>query len=138
MSEKFAFLSPEWEQAADDLGKNEQFSAPKDIAFSLNVTVTPTPYGDKVLSIVAHDAVMTIEKIHVEAADITVKTDYETAKKLFLSADMNIILSAMLEGKIVVQGDIARLLAMAPHPGVMPSIPFSEELSAALQAITLE
>ena len=136
MTEKFAFLSPEWEAAAESLHDSNTTSAPEDISFSMNVTISPTPFGDKLISISADNGVAQIEKVHIEEPDLTVKTDYETAYKLFLEGEMNIILSAMLEGKIVVSGDVAKLLSMASSPGAMPSMPFLEDLSERLKAIT--
>lgn len=137
MSEKFEFLSPEWEVAAESLHDSNSAQAPEDISFSMNVTITPTPYGDKLISIVADAGVATVEKVHTENPDLTVKTDYETARKLFLEGEMNIVLSAMLEGKITVGGDIAKLLSMASSPGAMPSMPFLEDLATRLKEITL-
>jgi hypothetical protein len=138
MTEKFPFLSPEWEAVAEGFGSEVHPEAPEGIEFSLNVTVSPTPYGDKLLSIRAENGSVHIEKEHVGSPDVSVKTDYDTAYDLFLGADMNVILSAMLEGKIVVNGDIAKLLALAPAPGAMPSMPFSEEMGEQLRNITLE
>ncbi len=136
MPEKFEFLSPEWESAAESLHNSNSVKAPSDINFSMNVTITPTPYGDKLLSISAEAGIAKVEKMHLESADIYVKTDYETAYKLFLEGEMNIVLSAMLEGKIVVSGDIAKLLSMASASEPMPSMPFLEDLSKKLRLIT--
>lgn len=136
MTEKFPFLSPEWETAAESLHDSKTAPAPDDISFTMNVTITPTPYGDKFISISVEAGVAEVDKKHIDGPDLTVKTDYETAYKLFLEGEMNIILSAMLEGKIVVGGDIAKLLGMASNPGAMPSMPFLEELSEKLRSIT--
>ena len=136
MTEKFEFLSPEWEVAAESLHDSKTAQAPDGISFSMNVTISPTPYGDKMLSISADSGVAQVDKEHIENADVSVKTDYETAYKLFLEGEMNIVLSAMLEGKIVVSGDVAKLLSMASTSQAMPSMPFLEDLSAKLKSIT--
>ncbi len=137
MAEKFEFLSPEWEVAAESLHDSNTAEAPDHISFSMNVTVTPTPYGDKLISIVADNGTATVEKEHCENPDLTVKTDYETAYTLFLKGEMNIVLSAMLEGKITVGGDVAKLLSMASSTDAMPSMPFLEDLAFRLKEITL-
>ena len=136
MTEKFEFLSPEWELAADSLHDSDTVQAPNDISFSMNVTVTPTPYGDKSISILADSGTVKVDKVHIESADVSVKTDYETAYKLFLEGDMSIVLSAMMEGKIVVSGDVAKLLSMASTQQSMPSMPFLEDLGQKLKGIT--
>ena len=137
MSEKFEFLSPEWEKAAELIPGSNQAQAPSDVEFSMNVTITPTPFGDKMLSISAQEGIASVEKIHLEDPDVTVKTDYDTAYKLFLEGEMNVVLTAMLEGKITVSGDVAKLLSMAATTGPLPSMPFLEDLSSKLQSITL-
>lgn len=136
MSEKFEFLSPEWEQAAEKLGQGVNPEAPDGIDVTINVTVTPTPFGDRLISIYNNEGTIAIDKEHRDNADITVKTDYETAYKLFLGGDMNIILSAMLEGRLMVQGDIAKLMSNVTTPGAMPSMPFSQDLAQELLEIT--
>lgn len=137
MTEKFEFLSPEWELAAESLSETNTADAPADVSFSMNVTITPTPYGDKLISISAHEGVARVEKQHLDTADMSVKTDYETAYTLFLEGEMNVVLSAMMEGKITVSGDIAKLLSMASSANAMPSVPFLEDLGTRLKAITL-
>ena len=54
MSEKFEFLSPEWEKAADEIVGNREVDNPTEVQLTINITVTPTPYGDKQVSIVGH------------------------------------------------------------------------------------
>lgn len=136
MTEKFAFLSPDWESAAESLHDANTADAPADITFTMNVTISPTPYGDKLIAVSVDAGVAHVDKNHVDGPDVTVKTDYDTAYKLFLEGEMNIILSAMLEGKIVVGGDVAKLLSMAPDPRAMPSMPFLDDLASRLKEIT--
>lgn len=138
MTEKFAFLSPEWELAAQSLSDTTTTEAPAGIEFSLNVTIAPTPYGDKEISVVVKDEIAELKDSHVEVADITVKSDYATAYTLFLEGDMKIVLNAMLEGKIVVSGDIAKLLALSNSSEALPGMPFLTTLGEKLQEITLE
>ncbi|MFN8016263.1 MAG: SCP2 sterol-binding domain-containing protein [Acidimicrobiia bacterium] len=136
MDQKFEFLSPEWEQAAEELHDSNKPETSNDIEFSMNVTITPTPFGEKLISIDVKNGQAAVEKEHIENADITVKTDYETAYKLFTQGDMNIVMSKMLEGKVVIGGNVAKLLSMATNPGAMGSMPFLEKLANELKSIT--
>lgn len=136
MTEKFVFLSPAWETAAESLHGSNTSDAPADISFTVNVTISPTPYGDKLIAISVDAGVAQVDKNHVDSPDVTVKTDYDTAYKLFLEGELNIILSAMLEGKVVVGGDVAKLLSMAADHGAMPSMPFLDDLASRLKEIT--
>lgn len=138
MNNKFPFLSPEWETAADQLNQEIVLATDSSVDLSINVTVSPSPYGDKLLSIVSSEGKINIDKTHAEPADVSVKTDYETAYKLFMGADINLVLSAMLEGKLVVQGDIAKLMGIAATSQGSGAMPFPADLSQKIVDITQE
>lgn len=44
-------------------------------------------------------------------ADVTLTTDYATAKQVFVSGDPNAGMQALMHGKVRVQGDMAKLIA---------------------------
>ncbi|MBP9115571.1 MAG: SCP2 sterol-binding domain-containing protein [Acidimicrobiia bacterium] len=137
MSEKFEFLSPEWEKAADEIVGDREVDNPTDVQLTINITVTPTPYGDKQVSIVARENSVALIESHQETSDVTVKSDYDTAKALFLEGTMAIVMNAMMQGKVVVQGNMAKLMSMASNPGASGAMPFLEDISTKLKEITL-
>lgn len=137
MSEKYEFLSPEWEQAADEIVGSKVIATDSDVLLSINVTIAPTPYGDKQVSIVARDGSVALLEEHQESADVTVKSDYDTAKQLFLEGTMAIVMNAMMQGKVVVQGNMAKLMSMASNPGASGAMPFLEDINTKLKEITL-
>ena len=99
--------------------------------------MTPTPYGDKQVSIVAREGSVALIESHQEFADVTVKSDYDTAKALFLQGTMAIVMNAMMQGKVVVQGNMAKLMSMASNPGATGAMPFLEDINTKLKEITL-
>lgn len=137
MTEKFEFLSPEWEKAADEIVGARETETGSDILLSINITIAPTPFGDKQVSIVARDGNVALIEAHQDVADVTVKSDYDTAKSLFLEGTMAIVMNAMMQGKVVVQGNMAKLMSMASNPGTTGAMPFLEEINAKLKEITL-
>ena len=50
----------------------------------------------------------------VEGADVTLITDYETAKVVLLGGDPQAGMQAFMQGKIRVTGDMTKLMAMPP------------------------
>jgi hypothetical protein len=69
---------------------------------------------------------------HIEGPDLTVTVDYETAKAIFVDQNPQAGMQAFMSGKIKVQGDMAKLMAMqqgAPDPK-------QAEVAARIQAIT--
>lgn len=134
--EKFPYLSPEWETAARALHDGTVVDAPTEINVSVNVSITPTPYGDKKAALVVNSGKAELLEEHVDEPNVTVKTDYETARELFLRGDINVVLSAMLEGKVVVGGDVAKLMQATATASASQEIPFFIRLGEKLQAIT--
>lgn len=134
--EKFPYLSPEWEAAAKALHGENVVEAPEEISVSVNVSITPTPYGDKTAALVVDAGKAELLEEHVAEPNVTVKTDYETARELFLKGDVNVVLSAMLEGKVVVGGDVAKLMQATASASASQQVPFFVQLGEKLQAIT--
>jgi hypothetical protein len=68
----------------------------------------------------------------LEQADLTITTDYPTARELFLGADIQAALGALTEGRLKLQGDLTKLMA-AQMAGTGPGSP---GLATALAEIT--
>ena len=69
---------------------------------------------------------------HLDEPDLTVTADYATAKAIFVDQNPQAGMQAFMSGKIKVQGDMAKLMAMqqgAPDPK-------AAEIAARIQAIT--
>jgi hypothetical protein len=48
---------------------------------------------------------------HADVADVTLTTDYETAREVLLSGDAQVGMQAFMAGKVRLQGDFAKLMA---------------------------
>ena len=48
----------------------------------------------------------------LENPDATVTTDYETARKIFVEQDQTASMQAFMSGKIKVEGDLMKIMAM--------------------------
>jgi putative sterol carrier protein len=73
-----------------------------------------------------------IEHGHLDGVDLKVTLDYETAKALLIDGNSQAAMSAFMAGKIRVEGDMSKLLAMQ---GSGP-LGETEELAARIREIT--
>ncbi len=118
------FLSDEWLAAAHQIVE-EHGPADVDATSSLivNVVVTNTPFdSDRLLHVGMVDGRSVWGSGHHEAPDVTLTTDYETAKVIFVAGDQQVVTEALLAGRMKIQGDLAKLMA-AQAAGVGPLAP---------------
>lgn len=123
MATAYPFLSPDWMNAAralrDTLPRPE--TAPP-VAVRMNLVVTDTPFDADVHGhIDTSDGEVVIEDGHLEGPDLTVTVDYATARAIFIDQDAAAAMQAFMGGRIKVDGDMTKMLAMqasaaAPDP----------------------
>ena len=130
---KHQFLSDEWFAVVDQLAAEHGATASGNTDLMMNVTVTDTPFGtERHLHMGAQGGRAQWGIGLVDGADVTVTTDYPTAKDVFVSGDPLTGMQAFMAGKVKVQGDMAKLLA-AQAGGASGG---SSALQEAIQAIT--
>ena len=112
---KHEFLSEEWITAAQAI--REEYAGTTTTApppMKMNVVITEVPFGEG--SMEAHidttDGEMSLDMGHLDGADLTVTVDYATAKAIFIDQDQQASMQAFMAGKIKVQGDMTKMMAM--------------------------
>ncbi|MBW3668258.1 MAG: SCP2 sterol-binding domain-containing protein [Actinobacteria bacterium] len=135
MADKHPFLSDEWIAAVKALreeyrGKTQ---APGHTV-RMNQIITDVPFGAGAVD--AHmdtsGGEVEMDLGHLENADVTVTLDYDTAKAIVVDGNPQAGMQAFMAGKIKVQGDMTKLMAMqqvSPDPG-------TQELQARIQEVT--
>jgi hypothetical protein len=115
---KYPFLSDDWFAIVDRLVDEMGAEAPSQADLVMNLVVTDTPFGvEKHLHVGARDGRGHWGIGHAPDADLSVTTDYETARDILLSGDPQAGLNAFMSGKVRIQGDLAKLLATAQTGG---------------------
>ena len=113
---KSEFLSDEWFTAVTALMAEHGADAPATQSMMLNMVVTDTPWGERQMHMGAVDGKAEMGQGHTEGADVTLTTDYTTAKDVFISGNQQAGMQAFMAGKVKVQGDMTKLM-MAQQGG---------------------
>jgi hypothetical protein len=130
------FLSESWIEAARDIRHRYSGDVPViDVVVRINVITTKVPFGDGSISayIDTSNGSLEMELGSIEESDLTVTTDYETARKLFVEQDPTASMQAFMAGRIKVEGDITRLMVMQTS---LPQTETTEAVAAEIKAIT--
>ena len=133
MTDPQPFLSDAWIENARDLRAEYEERIPKPpIAVKMNVIVTDIDHRDDDLHghINSADGDVIIEKGHLDDPELTVTVDYPTAKAAFVTRDPQAVMQAFFAGKILVEGDVSRLLALQAEPPTPDTIEMYQRLSA--------
>ena len=130
------FLSESWIEAARDIRHRYAGDVPViDVVVRINVVTTKVPFGTGSISayIDTTKGSLEMELGSIEEADLTVTTDYETARKLFVEQDPTASMQAFMAGRIKVEGDITRLMVMQTS---LPQTETTDAVAAEIKAIT--
>jgi len=135
VAEKYAFLSDEWMEAAKAIRDEYQDQVkPPAHSIRMNQIVTDVPFSDDPihthLDTSGGEAVM--ETGHLDDPDLTVTTDYATAKAITVDGDAQQAMQAFMQGKVKVQGDMSKLMLLQQQP----ADPVQDEIQAKVKEIT--
>lgn len=133
---KYKFLSEEWIEEAKRIRSEMEGEAPAPAhEVRMNQIITDVPFGDG--EVQAHmdtsGGEMKMDLGHIENPDLTVTLDYDTAKALIVDNNPQAGMQAFMAGKVKVQGDMTKLMAMQQSGG---SDEVAAKVAAAIQEIT--
>ena len=112
---KHPFLSQEWMDEARKVREEYKGKTPP-IAHQvrMNQVITEVPFGEGTLQ--SHmdttSGELVMEEGHLDEVDLTVTLDYATAKAIFVEGNPQAGMQAFMAGKVKVQGDMSKLMAM--------------------------
>ena len=134
----YPFLSAEWMDAAKAI--REKYAAQSSaitISVRMNQVITDVPFGDGDVNLFldTSSGSLVMESGALETPDLTLTTDYDTAKKIFVDQDQAAGMQAFMAGKIKVQGDMMKMMALQT---AMPTDDASKAIAEEIKAITAE
>jgi putative sterol carrier protein len=130
------FLSDEWMTAAKAIREKYAHLATKvTTSIRMNQVITEVPFGSGTVSCFidtsSGDVVMDLGEL--DTPDLTVTTDWATARKIFVDGDQAAGMQAFMSGKIKVTGDMMKMMQMQTS---MPQDDTAKQIAAEIQAIT--
>jgi hypothetical protein len=127
----YKFLSDEWVDAARKIREEADSPTTAPQPVKMNLVITEVPFGDGTVE--AHmdttSGAVELELGHLDAADVTATLDYGTAKAMMVDANPQAGMQAFMAGKIKLQGDMTKALALQSGPP-------NPTLTAKIQEIT--
>lgn len=130
------FLSAEWITAAREVRAKYESQTPKITQkIRMNQIITGVPFAEGTVRsyIDTTSGTFILELGELTNADVTVSTDYETARKIFLEQDAAAAMQAFMSGQIKVQGDIVMLMSLQT---AVPQTDLAIKVAAEIMAIT--
>lgn len=133
----YQFLSEEWIVAAREIRSRYQGELPEvPVSVRINQVITDVPFGDGTINayVDTSNGSLELDVGELEEPDAVLVLDYETAKAMIVDRDPAIVMQAFMAGRMKVQGDMMKLMAMQ---AAVPEDERAEALAAEIQSITL-
>ena len=128
----YTFLSDEWIEAARKLREDAPAPATAPQPVKMNLVITDVPFGEG--SVDAHmdttGGDLQLDLGHLDGPDVTATLDYDTAKAMMVDNNPQAAMQAFMAGKIKLQGDMTKAMAMQ-------SGPVDADLTKKIQEITV-
>lgn len=136
---QYPFLSDEWLAEARRIRAEFKDRVPEvPVSMRMNQIIQDVPFGDGTIN--AHvdtsSGQLELDIGHLEAPDLTVTIGYDTAKAILIDGDAQAAMQAFLGGRIKVDGDITKMIALQSAGMSGEANPDAVELARRLQAIT--
>ena len=127
----YKFLTDEWVEAARKIREEAAAPAAAPQPVKMNLVITEVPFGEGTVE--AHmdstDGEVKLDLGHLDVPDVTATLDYDTAKAMMVDANPQAAMQAFMAGKIKLQGDMTKAMALQTGPP-------NPELTAKIQEIT--
>jgi putative sterol carrier protein len=112
---KYKFLTEEWVAEAKAIREQHagEVAAPAH-KMRMNQIITDVPFGDGPIHshMDTSEGEMKMDLGHLDNPDLTVTLDYDTAKAILVDGNPQAGMQAFMAGKIKVDGDMTKLMAM--------------------------
>ena len=115
----YPFLSDEWlDEARKIRAEYEGKTPPFPHKVRMNLVVTAVPFSED--DILAHmdtsSGELVLDTGHLDEQDLKVTVDYDTAKAILIEGNPQAGMQAFMAGKVRVEGDMAKLMALQASP----------------------
>ena len=136
---QYPFLSDEWVEETKKIRSEYKDQVPPvPVSVRMNQVINDVPFGDGVIHahIDTSSGQLELEPGHLDSPDLTVTLSYATAKALLVDGDAQAAMNAFLGGRIKVDGDITKMIALQTAGAASSNDPTAVELVKRIQEIT--
>ena len=112
---QYQFLTDEWLEQTRRIREEYKDQVPEvQVSVRMNQVINEVPFGDGTVHVHVDTSSgrLDIDTGHLESPDLTVTLSYATAKAILVDADAAAAMNAFMSGRIKVDGDITKLLAL--------------------------
>ncbi len=136
---QYPFLSDKWLEESRKIRAEFEDQVPAiPVSVRMNQVINDVPFGDGVIR--AHIDTSTgrleIDTGHLEHPDLTLTLGYDTAKAILVDGDTQAAMSAFLGGRIKVDGDITKMIALQSSGALGAAGPATVEVWRRVKDIT--
>lgn len=137
---QFQFLTDEWLEETRKIRAEYQDQVPAvQVSVRMNQVISEVPFGDGTIKayVDTSSGVLDMEVGHLESPDLTVTLSYATAKAILVDGDAAQAMNAFMSGRIKVDGDVTKLIALQGAGVGAAANPAAAEVVKRIQAITV-
>ena len=135
----YQFLTDEWlEETRKIREEHKEDVPPIPVVVRMNQVITEVPFGDGTIKayVDTSTGVLDMEVGHLESPDLTVTLTYATAKAILVDGDAAQAMNAFMSGKIRVDGDITKMIALQTAGQGAAGNPAAAEVVKKIQDMT--
>lgn len=135
----YQFLSDEWLEETRRIREEYRDQTPAvPVPVRMNQVINEVPFGDGIIKayVDTTSGILDVEVGHLEKPDLTVTLSYGTAKAILVDGDAAQAMNAFMSGRIKVDGDITKLIALQTAGTGATVSPAAAELVRRIQDIT--
>ena len=136
---QYPFLSDEWLQETRKIREEYRDHVPAvPVPVRMNQVINEVPFGEGVIRayVDTSSGLLDMEVGQLEKPDLTITLSYATAKAILVDGDAAQAMNAFMSGRIRVDGDITKLIALQTAGSGAAANPSAAEMVKRIQAIT--
>ncbi len=136
---QYQFLSDEWLEETRKIREQHKDEVPPiPVTVRMNQVINEVPFGEGVIKayVDTSTGVLDVEMGHLDKPDLTITLSYTTAKAILVDGDAAQAMNAFMSGRIKVDGDITKLIALQTAGAGAAANPAAAEVVKKIQDMT--
>lgn len=136
---QYQFLSDEWLEETRKIREQHKDQVPPiPVTVRMNQVINEVPFGEGVIKAYVDTSagLLDVEVGHLDNPDLTITLSYATAKAILVDGDAAQAMNAFMSGRIKVDGDITKLIALQTAGAGAATNPAAAQVVKKIQDMT--